>query len=367
MKKSFLKTVSVLAVLACFMGCTKKESAKAPATRTIVDHTGQEVTIPAQINRIVIGSILPLPSVYCMFTGSADKIVGMHPSSMAAAQNSYLAKVFPEITKVDSSFVQNGAVNIEEVLKLKPDVVFYNANNEEERQIYESAGIPTIGFSVSLSDYNCVETYADWIDLLGKIFGDTSRADKIIELGRQVEKDILAKTNQIAEEDKPRVLLLFNYNDSGLVAGGDSWFSSYWIETAGGRNVAKEIKMQGKINMEQVYEWNPDIIFLTNFSPRLAEDLINNTVEGDDWSVVKAVKEGRVYKFPLGMYRWFPPASDTPLVLEWLAKTMQPEVFADLDMDKEITEYYKKYYGCDLKAEDLQAIYNPVRAAAYTK
>lgn len=367
MKKSIFKTVSVLTVLACLMGCSKREAAKAPGTRTIVDHTGQEVTIPAEINRIVMGSILPLPSVYCMFTGSCEKLVGMHPSSLAAAQNSYLATVFPEIKNVDSSFVQNGAVNIEEVLKLKPDVVFYNANNPEERQIYESAGIPTVGFSVSLSDYNCVETYADWVDLLGKIFGDTGRADKIIKLGRQIEKNILAKTSQIAEEDKPRVLILFNYNDSGLIAGGDSWFSSYWIETAGGRNAAKEIKMQGKINMEQVYEWNPDMIFITNFSPRLAEDLLNNNIEGDDWSVVKAVKEGKVFKFPLGMYRWFPPASDTPLVLEWLAKTIQPEVFADLDMDKEITEYYKTYYGCNLNKDDLQAIYNPVRAAAYGK
>ncbi len=365
MKLSLVKTVSVLTVLACLAGCSKKSNEN--KSRIIIDHTGKEVTIPAQINRILIGSILPLPSVYCMFTQSSEKIVGMHPSSLAAAQNSYLAKVFPEITKVDSSFVQNGAVNIEEVLKLKPDVVFYNASNSEERQIYENAGIPTIGFSVSLSDYNCVETYADWIDLLGRIFGQSERADKIIEKGRQIEKEILSRVSSIREEDKPKVLILFNYNENGIIAGGDDWFSSYWIESSGGINAAKDIKTQGKINMEQVYKWNPDMIFITNFSPKLPEDLINNTVEGHDWSVVKAVKEGKVYKFPLGMYRWFPPASDTPLVLRWLSKTIQSEVFADVDMDEEIKDYYKEFYGFNLTDEDLRSIYNPNRDAAYGK
>lgn len=364
MKKSIFAAVALVMIFN-FIGCSKKQATEdKPATRTIVDHTGREVVIPAELNRIVIGSILPLASVYCMYMGSTDKLVGMHPSSMAAAKNSYLATVFPEVTKIDSSFVQNGAINIEELLKLKPDVVFYSSTNEEERQIYENAGIPAIGFSVTLSGYNSVETYADWIELLGTIFGDTGRAEKIIEEGRKVQNNILSRVNTLDESQKPRVLILFNYDDSNMTAAGSNFFSEYWINTAGGINVAADFKGQGKINMEQVYQWNPDMIFITNFSPRLAEDLLNNTIDGTDWSLVKAVKEGKVYKFPLGMYRWFPPASDTPLVLEWLATKIQPELFSDIDMDKEITEYYKKYYGVDLTEKDLQAIYNPARAAS---
>ena len=64
------------------------------------------------------------------------------------------------------------------------------------------------------------------------------------------------------------------------------------------------------------------------------------------------------------MYRWFPPASDTPLVLKWLATKIQPEKFADIDMDQEIKDYYEKYYNVELTDEDLQEIYNPARAAA---
>ena len=340
------------------------ESAESTGTRTVVDDTGVEVEIPEKLDRIVISSILPLPSVYCFFRGSSEGLVGIHPSSMAAAENSYLTTVYPEITELDTSFVENGEINIEQLMKLEPDVVFYSATNTDEREMYDNAGIKAIGFSTTLSDYNCIETFANWVDLLGQIFGDSDRAQEVIEYGRSVEAQVLEKTATLSDEEKPKVLVLFNYGDGTITTSGSDFFGEYWIEAAGGINVAAELNGQPEINMEQIYAWNPDMIFITNFSSVLPEDLYNNTIEGDDWSNVKAVQEGQVYKFPLGMYRWFPPSSDTPLALMWLAKTIQPELFADIDIDQEIKDYYVKYYNVELTDDDLQVIYNPAREAA---
>ena len=340
------------------------ESAESAGTRTVVDDTGVEVEIPEKLDRIVISSILPLPSVYCFFRGSSEGLVGIHPSSMAAAENSYLTTVYPEITELDTSFVENGEINIEQLMKLEPDVVFYSATNTDEREMYDNAGIKAIGFSTTLSDYNCIETFANWVDLLGQIFGDSDRAQEVIEYGRSVEAQVLEKTATLSDEEKPKVLVLFNYGDGTITTSGSNFFGEYWIEAAGGINVAAELNGQPEINMEQIYAWNPDMIFITNFSSVLPEDLYNNTIEGDDWSNVKAVQEGQVYKFPLGMYRWFPPSSDTPLALMWLAKTIQPELFADIDIDQEIKDYYVKYYNVEITDDDLQVIYNPAREAA---
>ena len=107
---------------------TEAESSEGD-THIVVDHTGREVELPKEINRIVISSILPLPSVYCLFEGSAEKLVGIHPSSMAAAKNSILPQVVPDIVDVNTDFLQGGELNIEELLNLKPDVVFYNASS----------------------------------------------------------------------------------------------------------------------------------------------------------------------------------------------------------------------------------------------
>ena len=113
-----------------------------------------------------------------------------------------------------------------------------------------------------MSDYDCVETYADWIQLLGDIYGEQDTANEIIAEGRSVAEEIKSVTSTIADEDKPKVLILFNYADGVIKTSGSNFFGQYWIETAGGINVAADLSGTPEINMEQVYEWDPDIIFI---------------------------------------------------------------------------------------------------------
>ena len=370
-KISILLILTMLAGIVAGCGSNNAENAqttednKTEETRIVVDHTGAEVELPAEIDRVVITSITPLPSVYCLYRGSTEGLVGLSPSSMAAAENSYLATVYPEIKDITTEFYTGDEINLEELMKLEPDVVFYSASKPNEKEMYENAGIPAVGFSVSLADYNSVETYVGWIELLSQIYGDDGgKTAEMIALSRTVESEILEKTANLTEDEKPRVLILFNYGNGKIVTSGSKFFGQYWLETTGAINVASELTGQAEINMEQIYEWNPDMIFITNFSAVNPEDILTNSIEGEDWSQVKAVQDGKVYKFPLGMYRWFPPSSDTPLALMWLAKQVQPELFDYIDMDAEIKDYFAKYYQVELTDADIQAIYHPAREAA---
>ena len=92
-----------------------------------------------------------------------------------------------------------------------------------------------------------------------------------------------------------------------------------------------------------VTKYNPDIIFMTNFTQAQPKDLYNNTIGSNDWSKVKAVEDKKVYKMPLGMYRSYTPGADTPMTLLWLAKTTYPDKFKDIDLTKEVKDYYKDY------------------------
>ena len=332
-------------------------------TRIITDQTGTEVEIPEEVHRVVVSSIFPVPSVFCLFRGSADEIVGMHPQAMSAAKNSFLINLYPEIANADTSFVENGEINVEQLLTLEPDMVIFSAANKDERALYESAGIPAVAFSPSIAGFDTVETYASWVQLLGQIYGEEDNANAIVEDARAIAEKVKAKSAEIPEEDKPSVLILFNYDESGIKAAGSGSFGEYWINAAGGVNAAAEIKGQTEVNMEQIYAWDPDIILITNFIQYTPDDLINNTVS-EDWSGVSAVANGKVYKVPLGMYRWYPASSDAALSLEWVAKTIQPDVYADIDLDSDIKEYFKKHYDIELSDEDIQTIYNPSAAAA---
>ena len=108
---------------------------QAGETRVIIDQVGNEVELPAQVNRIVIASAWPLASVYCLFDGSVEKLVGVDQAIISAAENSMLVKVAPEIVNVESGFSQNGVINAEELLKLDPDVVLYATGVQEDYEI----------------------------------------------------------------------------------------------------------------------------------------------------------------------------------------------------------------------------------------
>ena len=172
---------------------------------------------------------------------------------------------------------------------------------------------------------------------------------------------IQEKINTIAAEDRKRVLFLFQYNDSSIITSGKNFFGQWWADASGCINVAKELEKDNAVptNLEQIYAWDPEMIFLTNFTTALPADLYENKIGSYNWSEVKAVKDKEVYKMPLGMYRTYTPGIDTPITLLWFAKTAYPEVFADVDLIKETREYYKDIFGVDLTDDQIKSIYNP--------
>ena len=62
---------------------------------------------------------------------------------------------------------------------------------------------------------------------------------------------------------------------------------------------------------------------------------------------------------PLGMYRSYTPGADTPITLLWLAKSVYPELFEDVDITKETKEYYKKVFDVELTDEQAEKIFKP--------
>ncbi|MDO4900480.1 hypothetical protein [Actinomyces sp.] len=98
-------------------------------TRTITDHGGNTVTVPATINRVAIAQI-PVESTYiAYFDGSAPNLVGMIQARVDALRNTTAAEIAPEILDVDTSYYDNGELNVESLLNLDVDVVLYNAFN----------------------------------------------------------------------------------------------------------------------------------------------------------------------------------------------------------------------------------------------
>ena len=267
----------LLCTTLCYSSGAKADKGTGNATaRTVIDHNGDEIVLPAKIERVVIASLMPLPAVYCLYRGGTQNLVGMPTASMSAAVHSQLVKIYPEIAKIDTSFIQNGDVNIEQLMTLKPDLILYSATNLKERELYKSVGIPAVGFSFAQFNFDAIKIYESWVKLLGEIFGDTGRSEKIISYAHSVESLVKERAAKIPENKKPKCLVFYACDDKGMKVSGSKMFGQYWIETVGGINVASELTGTAPVNMEQIYTWNPEKVFLNNFCASLPEDLYNN-------------------------------------------------------------------------------------------
>ncbi len=191
MKKKFgflaAATLAAGLLAACGNDDTKETTSTGEKQTTaeekmIQDQLGRDVTVPGEIDRIVVGGILPYFSTWYVATNSTKEIVGMHPNSYNAAENSMLAKISPDVLKASTNFVQNGEVNVEELMKVDPQVYFEIATDQKSIEKVEEAGIPTVGVkAIDAAAAEPLATFNSWLKLTSDIKGGdtTDRADKI--------------------------------------------------------------------------------------------------------------------------------------------------------------------------------------------
>lgn len=375
MKRICSIVLAVTMLAGCGTASTAKTTASAsasasasaiPAEVTITDHADRTVTVPTDPEKVAILDIYPLPSLLTVYLNSADSIVAMEPVSMNAAKAGILSQLYPDILNVNTDIMNGDDVNMEALAALQPDVVFYNAAKKDEAQQLEDAGLTAVGISATKFNYDAIKTYQEWMSLLDQIYPDYAgkRGTQAGDYASQVYNDVQDKVKDVT--DKQKVLFLYQYDDTAMVTSSSKFFGQWWCDAVGAANVAQDVpadNMNAKITMEQVYEWNPDVIIITNFTKTTPDDLYNNAVGSDDWSSVKAVQDKRVYKMPLGVYRTYTPGIDTPLTLEWLAQAVYPDLFSDVDVASDVRDYYNKLFGVTLTDDQISAMYTPNRDA----
>ena len=357
-------SMAMMSLAACGGGGSEEPAADSD-TITITDHADNEVTVPANIEKIAVCDIFPLPSVLAVFFDSADKIVGMPEPSMTAAQNGLLGQLYPEILNAETGYIDGANVNMEELAKLEPDVVFYSASSPELGDQLKNAGFAAVAVSVNKWDYNCIETLNNWIALLSQMFPDNDKTEIVKTRSNEMYDMVQERVKDIPDEERAKAFFLFQYSDTTLLTSGKQFFGQWWADAIGAKNVAESLTQDNSapVNMEQVYDWDPDLIFITNFNTYYPDDLYNNTVEGYDWSPVKAVRNHECYKMPLGMYRSYTPGADCPVTLLWMAKTAYPAQFQDVDVVSEAKDYYREVFGIELTDEQAKSIFEPAQSA----
>lgn len=230
-------------------------------------------------------------------------------------------------------------------------VLNWDSETDQAEQL-KALGIPC----VLVSSAKDMDGLKNLVTMLGDALNCEDRAKQATDWYDETMDYFNSKADEVAalsEDEMPRVLHFQNVYEMTCYTGG---INTYITTLEGGQNFTLPEDIT-EPSMETILEYDPEIIFISNFDDVTPEDFYENKLEGQDWSNVSAVKNHKVYKVPCGLYRWAPPnAFEKPLYMKWTASIVQPEIFSDYDIRKEISDFYKDYYGYELSDEQLDSL-----------
>ncbi|MFN0176536.1 MAG: ABC transporter substrate-binding protein [Saprospiraceae bacterium] len=289
----------------------------------------------------VISLCKPIPIIVLGLDGSDRRLVGVHPGAKVGMQSNVLNHYFPNFQHLpDNVCTQGFAPNMEEILRLKPDMVLTWSRFSEAIAQMQGFGLNVMGLHYDGSDQND----RDIVNIVAKVIGREAKADSIMKERDTLVRQIKAISDPIPTENRPKVLYFYNYQT--LNVGGEKCYENFCINLAGGRNLGVGLGVGRSVNLEQILEWDPDIVlvggWLNNTNP---ENIYQNPMLAD----LNAVRNRRVYKVPI----W--ASNESALSWKWMAEIIQPNLFK-FDLREEIHKSYAWQYKIDLSESDIDEV-----------
>ncbi|MCY6369784.1 ABC transporter substrate-binding protein [Clostridium ganghwense] len=338
-KISFSLVIVFLLTTFFITGCGEKNktasASKSSTENKLVfkDGIGREITLDKPAEKIVV--FPPCMSYVCALD-SENKIVGAGTKKNIELR--FVKKIIPNIAEIPDCLGNTKNPNIEQIMSLKPDLVIMSASMKGNLEILENSGV-----KVFIAVGEDIEGIKDTILNLSIALGKEEIGEKFIKYYDNTIAMVKDRVKDIKNEDKPKVY--FAGSDI-LNTCSDNMYQNFMIDISGGRNVSSELHGNSwvKISPEQILKWNPDIIFIPQYSRTIGPE---DVLKDPRWKNISAVKNKKVYRFPSNLIPWDYPSVQTVLGVLWTAKTINLEKFKDVDINKESNEFFKGFFGKD--------------------
>ena len=385
-----MRTKRILALLLCAAMClpicvSGIQGAFAEAEETTVtDMIGREVTVtPGSYKNVVcIGagalrmySYIGDVNLLCGVEDIDNTSLSERPKMFDAVARPYVlayGDVFSTLPSCGVGGPMAQTAEAEKILACNPDIVISEFEDvEKENALQEQLGVPVITLKAGTQGVFDDAFYGS-MELLGKIFNCEEKASQLVEFVKGEAEEITARTADISEEDKPSVYIcgLGNWGTTNHLMTAEKYVS---FQVANVKNVLADTGAKGiqPIEEEKFVELGDsmDIMFfdaaaVKNIKPLYQED---PTL----FDTCKAWQNGEVY---LEMaYNAYYTNFEIALLNTWfIAKTVYPEQFEDINLTDKANEITKMFLGQEL-AEEIFACpssfggYQRIDTAAFFK
>lgn len=334
-----------------------------PAEVTITDMIGREVTIvPGSYKRVVcigagalrmysyIGDVALLAGVEDIDNTTLSERPMMFDSVARPYVLAY-GETFNTLPSCGVGGPMAQAAEAEKILSCNPDIVISEFEDvEKEDALQEQLGVPVITLKAGGKGVFDDAFYGS-MELLGKVFGEEEKAAALNKFVQDQAAEITARTADIADENKPSVYVcgLGNWGTTDHLMTAENYIS---FQIANVKNVLSGTGTQGiqPIEEEKFVSIGGDMDMIImdaaavkNIKPLYQEDPTM-------FDTCKAWQNGEVY---LEMaYNAYYTNFEIALINTWfIAKTVYPEQFADIDLTAKTNEVTQVFYGMDLADE----------------
>ena len=291
-----------------------------------------------------------------------DRVVGFDKATWATNRTAiwrrYLAAI-PRLADLpDVGDVETSTFSLERTLALRPDLVVmgywsFMGLHDQVAQL-EALGIPVlvVDYNAELPERHVASTLA-----LGAATGNEERARALAALYVDKLADVRRRVADVGT--RPRVYVELGQGGADVV--GNSYWKGMWgrlVEFAGADNIAAGhvagAGAWGPLDPEYVLSANPDAVFIAGSSWAGRPQAVLTGFDADvattrarlapyaarpGWAGLGAVQTGQVFAVEHGLCRALFDFTAT----QFIAKSVFPDRFADIDPMAELRRYHEQY------------------------
>ncbi|MDP4153763.1 MAG: ABC transporter substrate-binding protein [Bacillota bacterium] len=244
---------------------------------TVKDSTGLSVTFDKVPERIV--SLLPSDTEVLFDLGLADKIQAVSEFDS-----------YPEAAKSKTHLPTGEKLNLEQLIALKPDVVFMAKMGQTKEQV---AKLTDAGIKVVVTDAQSIDGISEVIKLVGEVTGTETKAADIVSSMQKKLADIKAK---VPKGDQKSVYFEVSPLEYGLWTSGKNTFMDEIATMLNLKNTFADTDGWAEISEEQVISRNPDYIVTTSGTEYGVNGPVKEILARKGWDAITAVKTQKVFQ-----------------------------------------------------------------------
>ncbi|EKT53121.1 ABC transporter substrate-binding protein [Providencia sneebia] len=336
-RRYFLKSCAALAALYYLPAYSKTEL---PVEEALFG------TLPAPVDICRVISSGP-PADLLLFAIAPEKMVGFSAINLQKGHSELFAKEWRDLPIYGRLAGRGSTLSLEKLLDYSPQLIIDTGNIDETyrsqaEKVANQTGIPYLLLVGNLQDS------PQQLHQLGKVLSVDQQAQMLSEVANRYLQD----ARQFAKSKNEQPSFYLARGAKGLETGTQGSIHTEAIETLGFRNVANIPGFKGltTVSMEQLYEWNPDII-ITQYEE--ATELIKQSAL---WQGLTAVSSHKLLTFTGMPFGWLdgPPGINRLLGMRRLQSHFDPQVAKTIRDD--IKQFFDLFYHSSLTDTQLDML-----------